>query len=128
MHPDDNPPAVLYAAKSTEDKHGSIPDQRERTPGDGRAARPYRSRGDEYDEGFSAYSGNRGPGLERAKALAIEIAEREGRCFLIALHSDRIARGAGDEPEPPTIWSRSSPICAPPRCRSPHRRGRSLRR
>lgn len=90
-------PAVLYAAKSTEDKHGSIPDQliknRQLADGEGWAI------ADEFsDEGFSAYSGNRGPDLEKAKALAIELAEQHGECFLVALHSDRVARGAGDAP------------------------------
>ncbi|HWM55527.1 MAG TPA: recombinase family protein [Solirubrobacterales bacterium] len=89
--------AVIYAAKSTEDKHGSIPDQlvKNRRLAD----REDWSVADEFsDEGFSAYSGNRGPGLEEAKALAIELAELHGECFLVALHSDRVARGAGDAP------------------------------
>jgi site-specific DNA recombinase len=90
-------PAVLYAAKSTEDRHGSIPDQLARTRGlaenEGREIA-----GEFCDEGFSAYTGNRGPGLEHAKARAIELARNHGGCLLVALHSDRIARGAGDAP------------------------------
>ncbi len=95
----DNPsvPAVLYAAKSTEDKRGSIPDQLTRTraftEGNG-----WRIADEFFDEGFSAYSGNRGPDLEKAKALAIALAGEHGACNFVALHSDRVARGAGDEP------------------------------
>lgn len=89
--------AILYAAKSTEDKHGSIPDQLVKTrrlcEREG-----WSIRGEFKDEGFSAYSGNRGPGLEQAKAEAITLAAEHGQCLLIALHSDRIARGAGDAP------------------------------
>jgi DNA invertase Pin-like site-specific DNA recombinase len=90
-------PAVIYAAKSTEDKHGSIPDQLLKT-------RRLCERegwpifGEEEDEGFSAYSGNRGPGLEAIKVQAIDLAAEHGQCLLVALHSDRVARGAGDEP------------------------------
>jgi site-specific DNA recombinase len=90
-------PAVLYAAKSTEDKHGSIPDQLAR----GRALAEREGwliAGEFKDESFSAYSRNRGPDLEKAKAKAIALAERHGEAVLVALHSDRVARGAGDEP------------------------------
>ena len=58
-------PAVLYAAKSTEDKRGSIPTQLE----DCReiAEREGWNIADEFqDEAASAYSGNRGPGLAAA--------------------------------------------------------------
>jgi DNA invertase Pin-like site-specific DNA recombinase len=91
------PPAVLYAAKSTEDKHGSIPDQLAKTRRLAKAE-GWSVRGEFSDEGFSAYSGNRGPDLEWAKAKAIELAQKHGECLLVALHSDRIARGAGDRP------------------------------
>lgn len=90
-------PAVLYAAKSTEDKHASIPDQLARNRALAEREN-WRVAGEFSDEGFSAYSRNRGPDLEKAKALATELAEREGECFLVALHSDRVARGAGDAP------------------------------
>jgi site-specific DNA recombinase len=89
--------AVLYAAKSTEDKHGSIPDQLVKTRRLSEAE-GWDLCGEFTDEGFSAYSGNRGPGLEEAKAAAIELAAEKGECLLIALHSDRVARGAGDAP------------------------------
>jgi site-specific DNA recombinase len=89
--------AVIYAAKSTEDRHGSIPTQIE-------DCRKLAERegwevvGQFSDEAFSAYSGNRGPGLERAKALATETAAESGECILVAQDADRFARGAGDEP------------------------------
>lgn len=90
-------PAVLYAAKSTEDKHGSIPDQLAR--GQALADREaWAAYGTFKDENFSAYSRNRGPELERAKAMAIALAAEHGEAVLVALHSDRVARGAGDEP------------------------------
>jgi DNA invertase Pin-like site-specific DNA recombinase len=49
-------------------------------------------------EGFSAYRGNRGPDLERAKRAAVAAAEEHGECMLVVQHSDRLARGAGDAP------------------------------
>jgi DNA invertase Pin-like site-specific DNA recombinase len=89
--------AVIYAAKSTEDRHGSIPTQL----ADCRALAE-RERlevvGEFTDEAFSAYSGNRGPGLERAKALATRVAAEHDRCVLVAQDADRFARGAGDAP------------------------------
>lgn len=90
-------PAVLYAAKSTEDKHGSIPDQL------AKSRRLAKREGwtvvDEFfDEGFSAYSGNRGPDLEKAKEVVRALAEERGQCNFVSLHSDRVARGAGDAP------------------------------
>jgi DNA invertase Pin-like site-specific DNA recombinase len=91
-------PAVLYAAKSTQDKHKSIPKQLE----DGRrkaAEENWEVIGEFRDEGFSAYSGNRGPGLKAATELAEAAAlERGSTCMLVAQHSDRFARGAGDRP------------------------------
>lgn len=51
--------------------------------------------GEFQDEGFSAYTGNRGPGLEEAQRLAAETAAAHGECVLVAQHSDRIARGDG---------------------------------
>lgn len=90
-------PAVLYAAKSTEDKRGSIPDQLAK----GRAfceQEGWTVFGEDKDEGLSAYSGNRGKGLEKMKALALALADEYGECNFVALHSDRVARGAGDAP------------------------------
>jgi DNA invertase Pin-like site-specific DNA recombinase len=100
--------AVIYAAKSTEDKNLSNPEQVE----DARAmaAEHGWTVAAEYsDEGFSAYSGNRGPGLARAKAHAAALAAESGStCMLVAQVSDRFARGAGDRPGAPMslgeIW------------------------
>ena len=89
--------AVIYAAKSTEDKHGSIETQL----ADCRdlAERQGWEVVNEYsDEGFSAYRGNRGPGFAHAKALAIRMAAERGPCILVAQDADRFARGAGDTP------------------------------
>ncbi len=89
--------AVIYAAKSTEDKHGSIPTQ----ISDCHAMAQREGwvvAGVFQDEAFSAYSGNRGPGLEQAKALAASTAAQEGSAVLIAQDADRFARGAGDAP------------------------------
>lgn len=86
-------PAIAFAAKSTADKRGSIPTQLE----DCRqlAAREGWMIVDEFtDEGFSAYSGNRGPGLAAARAKAAELG-----AVLVVQHSDRLARGAGDSPD-----------------------------
>jgi site-specific DNA recombinase len=90
--------AIIYAAKSTEDRHKSIPTQledcRELAETEG-----WEVAGEFSDEGFSAYSGNRGPNLERAKQAAAEAAAKSGEpCALVAQHSDRFARGAGDAP------------------------------
>lgn len=91
-------PAVIYAAKSTQDKHLSIPTQIKDCQA--KAVDEDWEVVDEFkDEGFSAYSGNRGPGLERAKRAAADAAtDSGGICMLVAQHSDRFARGAGDQP------------------------------
>jgi site-specific DNA recombinase len=92
--------AVLYAAKSTEDVHDSIPDQLK----DGRAmaeAEGLEVIGGFQDEGFSGYSGNRGPGLKAAIEAAVESAQAGRETVLIVQHSDRISRGAGFAPDAP---------------------------
>jgi hypothetical protein len=84
-------PCILYAAKSTEDPRGSIPDQLrecreaiERESGRAVVA--------EYtDEAVSAFSRSRGPGLVEAMRHAEELAQ-EGAIELWAQHSDRLAR------------------------------------
>lgn len=106
----DGTPAVIYAAKSTQDKNQSIPKQKE----DGRkkaAEEGWIVIDDFEDENFSAYSGNRGPGLKDATNLATSVAAEWGTtCMLVAQHSDRFARGAGDAPGAADslgeIWSR----------------------
>jgi DNA invertase Pin-like site-specific DNA recombinase len=90
--------AILYAAKSTEDKNQSIPDQFR----DGLTKcqeEGWEVVAEFKDEKFSAYSGNRGPGLKEATELAERVAAELGEpCMLVAQHSDRFARGAGDRP------------------------------
>jgi DNA invertase Pin-like site-specific DNA recombinase len=92
-------PVVVYAAKSTQDKHGSIPDQIKdcevwiAEQGDREVIGIFK------DEGFSAYSGNRGPDLARAVEAAVAAAIEHGQAEVVVQHSDRLARGAGDKPD-----------------------------
>jgi site-specific DNA recombinase len=80
--------AIIYAAKSTADTKGSIPDQLKDARGlceaDG-----YPVVGEYQDENKSAYKGSRGDGLLKA----MEHAERIAPCVLVVQHSDRLARG-----------------------------------
>jgi DNA invertase Pin-like site-specific DNA recombinase len=86
---------VVYAAKSTADRKGSIPEQLREC----RAAigdDPPRTIAGEYsDEAFGAFRGNRGPGLREAMRHAEELAVAQGESELWAQHSDRLARGDG---------------------------------
>ena len=85
-------PAVIYAAKSTEDKHGSIPDQL----ADGRNLAVHKSLNlvaEFDDEAASAYHGDRGAGLAAAIALCERLSAEHGSSALIVQHSDRLARG-----------------------------------
>ena len=87
-------PAVLYAAKSSDDPRGSIPAQLD----DCRAMAEHEGWivvGDHQDEARSAYSGSRGPGLAAAKAQAAQLAAEHGQAALVVQHSDRLARGDG---------------------------------
>jgi site-specific DNA recombinase len=100
-------PAVLYAAKSTEDRHGSIPDQladsRTLAERDGLTVV-----GEYSDEAASAYRGNRGDGL----AQAMRHAEQEGAA-LIVQHSDRLARGDGAQAQhlvELVLWARKAGV------------------
>jgi len=86
-----NGPAIIYAAKSSPDERGSIPDQ----------IKKCRALADEEgyeviatfdEENVSAYSDDRGPEL----AAALEHATRIG-ASLIVWHSDRLARGDGEK-------------------------------
>ena len=86
--------AVIYAAKSTVDKRGSIETQisdccamAEREGWEVVA--------DYSDENASAYHGDRGPGLVEAREHAARVATEKGGCVLLAQHSDRFARGDG---------------------------------
>jgi DNA invertase Pin-like site-specific DNA recombinase len=86
--------AVIYAAKSTEDKHGSIPDQL----ADCRAMAAREGWpvvAEDQDENESAYHGSRGDGLARQKAKAEGLVAEGRRVVLIVQHSDRLARGDG---------------------------------
>jgi DNA invertase Pin-like site-specific DNA recombinase len=88
-------PCVIYAAKSTEDKRGSIPEQL-RECQVAVDADPRRRFIAEYkDEKFSAYRRDRGPGLRDATQHAEDLAAEHGVAELWAQHSDRIARGDG---------------------------------
>jgi site-specific DNA recombinase len=83
--------AILYAAKSTQDKHGSIGAQLEdcskMAEREGwRIASTYQ------DEAISGWTEDRGPGL----AEALEHAERVGAVLMVQ-HSDRLARGDGKQ-------------------------------
>jgi DNA invertase Pin-like site-specific DNA recombinase len=89
-------PAILYAAKSTDDPRGSIPTQL----GDARTLAKREGLevvAEHTDEARSAYHGSRGPGLAAAKELAERLAREHGGCALIVQHSDRLARGDGRE-------------------------------
>jgi Recombinase/Resolvase, N terminal domain/Homing endonuclease associated repeat/Recombinase zinc beta ribbon domain len=86
---------VVYAAKSTEDRLGSIREQlrecREAIDGD-----PRREFVAQYsDEAVSGYRRDRGPGLADALAHAEDLAVERGVAELWAQHSDRLARGDG---------------------------------
>lgn len=86
---------VVYAAKSTEDKRGSIPDQLDDCR---RVIECDAGRwivGEYCDEAFSAFSGNRGPGLVDAMQCVADLAAERGVAELWAQHSDRLARGDG---------------------------------
>jgi DNA invertase Pin-like site-specific DNA recombinase len=92
--------AVVYAAKSTQDRRRSIDTQLEdarwkcKEEGWEVVGRPF------SDEGFSAYRGNRGPDLAAAIELAAaEAARRDAPVMLVAQAVDRFARGAGDAPD-----------------------------
>jgi DNA invertase Pin-like site-specific DNA recombinase len=85
-------PAILYAAKSTEDVRGSIPDQLADT------RKLAGERGldvvDEFkDEAASAFHGNRGEGLAKAMAACERLSAEHGECWLLVQHSSRLARG-----------------------------------
>jgi site-specific DNA recombinase len=86
---------VIYAAKSTEDKRGSIRDQLEECRAVIEVDIDRRVVGEHTDEAFSAFTGNRGPGLVEAIRQVEELASGRGAVELWAQHSDRLARGDG---------------------------------
>jgi DNA invertase Pin-like site-specific DNA recombinase len=86
--------AIIYAAKSSKDPRGSIPTQladcRLMAEREG-----WEVVGEYQDEAFSAYHGDRGPGLAQARKH-VERLRAEGReAALVVQHSDRLARGDG---------------------------------
>lgn len=95
--------AVIYAAKSTADKAGSIPDQIARCAEYARQQAwesvvpdgEWHAEGGYWDEAASAYSGSRGPGLAAAKERAGKLAEEGRDVVLLVFNSDRLARGDG---------------------------------
>lgn len=91
---------IIYAAKSTKDRHLSIPEQlddcREMAKENG-----WEIVGEFKDEGFTAFTGNRGPGLASAIDLAKRTAAERGRAFILAQHTSRFARGDGAAPNAP---------------------------
>lgn len=89
-------PAILYAAKSTADKNGSIPEQLRQGHAEAEA-NGFTVVASFRDEDKSAYTGNRGDDLVRAKDLAEELVRQHGECALFIQHSDRLARGDGKQ-------------------------------
>ena len=71
-------PCVAYAAKSTEDLRGSIPDQLADCRHALEIAGDRLLVGEYTDEACSAYHGDRGPGLVDAMAHAEELAREHG--------------------------------------------------
>jgi DNA invertase Pin-like site-specific DNA recombinase len=85
---------VIYAAKSTEDRRGSISGQLRECREAVESAGGRAIVGEFSDEAFSAFVGSRGPGLAEAMRHAQELA-RDATAELWAQHSDRLARGDG---------------------------------
>jgi DNA invertase Pin-like site-specific DNA recombinase len=89
-----NPAAILYAAKSTEDTHGSIGTQLD----DGRAMalrEGYEVVAEYHEDSRSAYHGNRGSELLAAKEHAVRLIAEGREVAIFVQHSDRLARGDG---------------------------------
>lgn len=89
---------VIFAAKSTGDVRGSIPQQIAECERHA-LAQGWVIDARESDEAASAYTGNRGPGLERAMKRAEALAKQHGRAGVLVWHSNRLARGGGDAPD-----------------------------
>jgi hypothetical protein len=86
---------VSYAAKSTEDIRGSMPDQLRDCREMIDMAGDRLLVAEHSDEACSAYLGDRGPGLVEAMHQAGVLAREHGTAELWAQHSDRLARGDG---------------------------------
>jgi DNA invertase Pin-like site-specific DNA recombinase len=93
---DSQVPCIVYAAKSSDDPHESIPDQIKDCLREIDRAGSRRLYADPLqDEKRSAFKGNRGRGLAAAIALAEKAASDHGEAELWVQHSDRLARGEG---------------------------------
>jgi DNA invertase Pin-like site-specific DNA recombinase len=90
MEANQSRPAIIYAAKSSPDERGSIPDQIKQCRAMAEAE-DYEVVATYDEENVSAYNDDRGPEL----AAALEHAARIGAA-LIVWHSDRLARGDGE--------------------------------
>jgi DNA invertase Pin-like site-specific DNA recombinase len=88
-------PCVIYAAKSTEDRRGSIPEQLSESREAIDRAGGRRVEAEYVDEAFSAFRRNRGPGLVDAMQHVEDLVHEAGSAELWAQHSDRLARGDG---------------------------------
>jgi DNA invertase Pin-like site-specific DNA recombinase len=88
-------PRVIYAAKSTEDRRASIPEQLRECRGQVEGDPRRRLVAEYFDEAFSAYRRDRGPGLRDATQHAEDLAEEYEIAELWAQQSDRLARGDG---------------------------------
>jgi DNA invertase Pin-like site-specific DNA recombinase len=86
---------VIYAAKSTEDVHGSIGTQIADCAASISATGVRTVSGEFVDEAVSGFSKSRGRGLSEAMTLAQELAALDGAAELWVQHSDRLARGDG---------------------------------
>jgi hypothetical protein len=86
-------PCVVYAAKSTEDRRGSIPGQLADCRAAIDAAQGRAIVAEYRDDAVSAYAGNRGPGLAQALGHGAELAALYPGAELWVQHSDRLARG-----------------------------------
>jgi hypothetical protein len=89
-------PCVIYAAKSTEDRHGSIQTQledcRRMAAREGWDARP---EWEFTDEDESGWSGNRGEGRAGMERCAQALAAEHGSAVVVFQHTDRVSRGDG---------------------------------
>jgi site-specific DNA recombinase len=86
-------PCVIYGAKSTEDRRGSLETQLADCRSAIAAMGGREIVGEYRDEGASGYTGDRGPGLADAMLQAEDLAARHGGVELHVQHSDRLARG-----------------------------------
>jgi DNA invertase Pin-like site-specific DNA recombinase len=94
-------PYVVYASKSTEDAHDSIPTQLETVAAKvaGEAEERVEYAGPFYEASKSGFKRSRGPELERALVAVKEAAAVHGQAELWVWKSDRLARGSGRKAE-----------------------------